>query len=35
MMRGMRGKIGTTDNVSLIGWANQHVKGVDRRFYQR
>ena len=31
MMRGMRGKIGTTDNVSLIEWANRHVKGVDQR----
>ena len=32
MMRGMRGKIGTKDNVSLIEWANRHVKGVDQRF---
>jgi DNA-binding CsgD family transcriptional regulator len=31
MMRGMRGKIGTMDNVSLIEWANRHVKGVDQR----
>jgi hypothetical protein len=31
MMRGMRGKIGTTDNLSLIEWANRHVKGVDQR----
>ena len=31
MMRGMRDKIGTTDNVSLIEWANRHVKGVDQR----
>jgi|HubBroStandDraft_4_1064222.scaffolds.fasta_scaffold930178_1 DNA-binding CsgD family transcriptional regulator len=31
IMRGMRGKIGTTDNVALIEWANRHVNGVDQR----
>jgi DNA-binding NarL/FixJ family response regulator len=31
MMREMREKIGTADNVSLIEWAKQRMKGVDRR----
>jgi DNA-binding NarL/FixJ family response regulator len=31
MMREMREKIGTTDNVSLIEWAKQRMKGVDQR----
>jgi DNA-binding NarL/FixJ family response regulator len=31
MMRVMREKIGTSDNVSLIEWAKQRMKGVDRR----
>jgi len=31
MMHRVRGKIGTTDNTSLIEWANQHLKGVDQR----
>jgi DNA-binding NarL/FixJ family response regulator len=31
MMREMRKKIGTSDNVSLIEWAKQRVKGIDQR----
>ena len=31
MMRDMREKIGTADNVSLIEWAKRHLKGVDQR----
>jgi DNA-binding NarL/FixJ family response regulator len=31
MMREMREKIGTTDNVSLIEWAKRQIKGVDQR----
>ena len=31
MMREMREKIGTADNVSLVMWAKQRMKGVDQR----
>jgi hypothetical protein len=31
MMRDMREKIGTADNVSLIEWPTQQIKGVDQR----
>ena len=31
MMRDMREKIGTADNVSLIEWAKRQIKGVDQR----
>jgi hypothetical protein len=31
MMREMREKIGTADNISLIEWAKQRMKGVDQR----
>jgi DNA-binding CsgD family transcriptional regulator len=31
MMRGMRGKIGMADNVSLIVWAKRQINGVDQR----
>ena len=31
MMRDMREKIGTKDNVSLIEWAKCKIKGVDQR----
>jgi DNA-binding CsgD family transcriptional regulator len=31
MMGDMREKIGTADNVSLIEWANRHIKGIDQR----
>ena len=31
MMRDMREKIGTADNVSLIDWAKRQIKGVDQR----
>jgi DNA-binding CsgD family transcriptional regulator len=31
MMRDMREKIGTMDNVSLIEWAKRQIKGVDQR----
>lgn len=31
MMREMRGKIGTSDNVSLIEWAKQQIKRGDQR----
>jgi DNA-binding NarL/FixJ family response regulator len=31
MMREMREKIGTADNVSLIEWAKRRIKGVDQR----
>jgi DNA-binding CsgD family transcriptional regulator len=31
LMRDMREKIGKTDNVSLIEWAKEHIKGVDQR----
>jgi DNA-binding CsgD family transcriptional regulator len=31
MMRDMREKIGKPDNVSLIEWAKEHIKGVDQR----
>jgi hypothetical protein len=31
MMREMREKIGTSDNVSLIEWAKRQMKGVDQR----
>jgi DNA-binding CsgD family transcriptional regulator len=31
MMHDMRDKIGTSDNVSLIAWANERIQGVDQR----
>ena len=31
MMRDMREKIHMADNVSLIEWAKERIKGVDRR----
>ena len=31
VMRSIREKIGTTDNVSLIEWAKARIKGVDQR----
>ena len=31
MMRDIREKIGTTDNVSLIAWAKQQIKDGDQR----
>ena len=31
MMREMREKIHMTDNVSLIEWAKERIKGVDQR----
>jgi DNA-binding NarL/FixJ family response regulator len=31
MMRDMREKIGTTDNISLIAWARQQIKDGDQR----
>jgi DNA-binding CsgD family transcriptional regulator len=31
MMRDMREKIGKSDNVSLIAWAKERIKGVDQR----
>ena len=31
MMRAMRQKIGTSDNVSLIAWAKQQIKDGDQR----
>jgi hypothetical protein len=31
MMRDMREKIGTADNLSLIEWAKRQIKGVDQR----
>ena len=31
MMREMREKIGAADNVSLIEWAKQRMKGIDQR----
>jgi DNA-binding CsgD family transcriptional regulator len=31
MMRDMREKIGTSDNVSLIAWAKDRIQGVDQR----
>jgi hypothetical protein len=31
MMREMREKIGTADNVSLIAWAKRQINGVDQR----
>jgi DNA-binding CsgD family transcriptional regulator len=31
MMRDMREKLHMTDNVSLIDWAMERIKGVDRR----
>jgi hypothetical protein len=31
MTGGMRETIGTADNYSLIGWAKQHINGVDQR----
>jgi len=33
-MRGMREKIGKSDNVSLIEWAKERIKGVDQRIDQ-
>jgi DNA-binding CsgD family transcriptional regulator len=34
MMRDMREKIHMTDNVSLIEWAKERIKGVDQRIDQ-
>jgi DNA-binding CsgD family transcriptional regulator len=31
LMRDMREKIGTVDNVSLVAWARRQIKGVDQR----
>jgi DNA-binding CsgD family transcriptional regulator len=31
LMRGMRAKIGTFDDVSLIAWAKLQIRGVERR----
>jgi hypothetical protein len=31
MMRDIREKIGTTDNISLIAWARQQIKDGDQR----
>jgi DNA-binding NarL/FixJ family response regulator len=31
MMRDIREKIGTTDNISLIAWATQQIKDGDQR----
>jgi DNA-binding NarL/FixJ family response regulator len=31
MMRDMREKIGTRDNVSLVVWAKRRINGVDQR----
>jgi DNA-binding NarL/FixJ family response regulator len=31
MMRDIREKIGTTDNISLIAWAKQQIKDGDQR----
>jgi DNA-binding NarL/FixJ family response regulator len=33
-MRDMREKIGKSDDVSLIEWAKEHIKGVDQRINQ-
>jgi len=35
MMRDMREKIGTADNISLIEWAKHQIQGVDQRIGQR
>jgi hypothetical protein len=34
MMRDMREKLHVADNVSLIDWAMERIKGVDRRIDQ-
>jgi DNA-binding NarL/FixJ family response regulator len=34
MMRDMREKIHMADNVSLIEWAKERIKGVDQRINQ-
>ena len=34
MMRDMRDKLHMADNVSLIDWAMERIKGVDRRIDQ-
>jgi DNA-binding CsgD family transcriptional regulator len=31
LMRDMREKIGTADNLSLIAWAKRQMKGIDQR----
>ena len=31
MMRDMREKVGTADNVLLVTWAKRQIKGVDQR----
>ena len=31
VMRDMREKIGKRDNVSLVAWAKEHIKGGDQR----
>jgi DNA-binding CsgD family transcriptional regulator len=35
LVRDMREKIGTTDNVSLIEWAKGQIKGCDQRIDSR
>jgi DNA-binding CsgD family transcriptional regulator len=35
MMRDMREKIGTANNVSLIAWAKRQIKGADQRIDRR
>ncbi len=35
MMRDMREKIGTTDNISLIAWARRQIKDGDQRIEGR
>jgi DNA-binding NarL/FixJ family response regulator len=35
MMREMRQKIGAVDNITLIAWAKQRIKGGDQRIDKR
>jgi DNA-binding NarL/FixJ family response regulator len=35
MMRGMRQKIGTSDNVTLVAWAKRRLKDGDERIDKR
>ena len=35
MMRDLREKIGTTDNISLVAWARQQIKDGDQRIEGR
>ena len=35
MMRDMREKIGTTDNISLVAWARRQIKDGDQRIEGR